>query len=105
MLASGPPQGTRLIPTEGLATQVPKLTQARVGDDSKRALAELLSGYRQGRSPGLMAGTDSGQQRGDLARTGAAAVDSRQGARLRQPDWPIAAGRPGATWTSPGTGR
>jgi helicase len=65
---------------EVLAAQVPKLARARVGDDSKAALAEMLAGYGQGRSSGPMAGSDSGQQRGDLARAALLTVAHSPGA-------------------------
>lgn len=56
-----------------LATAVPKLAQARVGDDAKASLSRLLSSYeskRRASSPGL----DGGPQRGDLARAAILAV-------------------------------
>jgi helicase len=50
-----------------LAETVPKLARARVSDEAKTALAQLLAAYdREGRGP--RARPDSAQQRGDLAR-------------------------------------
>jgi helicase len=61
-----------------LATTVPKLAQARVGDDGKAALARLLAVYDgEGRAPG--ARPDAGPQRGDLARAALLAVATSPG--------------------------
>jgi helicase len=72
---AGPDQAERTL-AEILATLVPKLAQARVGDDSKAALATLLADLDRPQPSGLPdpAGRldrgrpDSGRQRGDLAR-------------------------------------
>jgi helicase len=50
-----------------LATMVPKLAQARVGDESKAALGRVLAAYGQGNRD-RSGRPDKGQGRGDLAR-------------------------------------
>ncbi|MGD0557048.1 MAG: DEAD/DEAH box helicase [Streptosporangiaceae bacterium] len=56
-----------------LATAVPKLAQARAGDDAKPALVRLLAAYdSKRRAPAT--GLDGGPQRGDLARAALLAV-------------------------------
>ena len=66
-----------------LAALVPKLAQARVGDDGKAALAGLLSAAeRAGRLTqlGPAGRLDRGPQRGDLARAALLTVASSPGA-------------------------
>lgn len=77
--ASGPDEADAAL-AKVLAAPAPKLARARVGDDSKAALAEMLAGYGQGRSSGPMAGSDGGQQRGDLARAALLTVALSPGA-------------------------
>ena len=65
------PDEAEAVLAEVLAAVVPKLAQARLGDDGKAALADLLAGYRKVRPRSAldsMTGSDAGQQRGDLAR-------------------------------------
>jgi helicase len=62
-----------------LATTVPKLARARVGDDSKTALAKLLAAY-DGEAHGPSARLDSAPQRGDLARAALLTVAKAPGA-------------------------
>jgi helicase len=81
---SGPDQAEALL-AEVLATLVPKLAQARVGEDAKAALAEALATYGAQRPvlPGAFAdraGSDGGQQRGDLARAALLTVARSPGA-------------------------
>ena len=62
-----------------LATMVPKLAQARVGDDGKAALAGLLAAHdRVGGGPGRR--LDGGPPRGELARAALLAVANSPGA-------------------------
>jgi helicase len=62
-----------------LATTVQKLARARVSDDAKTALAQLLAAYDQ-EGPVRGARLDSGQQRGDLARAALLTVANAPGA-------------------------
>src|SRR6202044_2728907 len=69
---SGPDQAEAIL-AELLAALVPKLAQARVGEDGKAALAHTLATYGALRPLMSVAGadgavSDSGPQRGDLAR-------------------------------------
>jgi helicase len=67
-----PDQAERTL-AEVLAAQVPKLAQARVGEENKAALARLLESHDPGSSR-LALRPDSGRGRGDLARATLLAV-------------------------------
>jgi helicase len=67
---AGPEQAEAIL-AEVLAALVPKLVQARVGEDGKSALAEMLANYgqvRRVRSLATLTESGGGQQRGELAR-------------------------------------
>jgi helicase len=61
------PDRAEAVLAEVLAALVPKLARARVGDDGKAALAEIMAGCDRVMPSGFAGRSDSGQRRGELA--------------------------------------